>query len=149
MTNSCSLQKTDLKSLTAEELLVFCKELGLSRFRADQVFQWLYQKGVSSFEEMTNLSIELRSKLGEVATVNRIKVSNEQKSRDGTIKFLFKLNDEDKDYKVEAVLIPDFYDDGVANRLTVCVSSQVGCVFGCSFCATGRMGFFRNLTMVK
>ncbi len=139
-------QKTDLKSLTKEELQAFCKELGLPRFRTDQIFQWLYQKGVSSFEEMTNLSKDLRAKLEEVATLNRISVAAQQQSSDGTIKFLFKLNDTDKDYKVEAVLIPDFYPDGVAKRLTVCVSSQVGCVFGCSFCATGKMGFFRNLT---
>lgn len=95
---------------------------------------------------MTNLSKDLREKLKEVAIINRIEPAAQQKSQDGTIKFLFKLNDEDKDFKVEAVLIPDFFDDGVAKRLTVCVSSQVGCVFGCSFCATGKMGFFRNLS---
>lgn len=138
--------KTDLKSLTKTELFEFCTELGLPRFRTDQIFQWLYQKGASTFDEMTNLSKDLRSKLGEVATINRIELSQQQRSKDGTIKFLFKLADEDKDYKIEAVLIPDFYDDGVANRLTVCVSSQVGCVFGCTFCATGKMGFFRNLS---
>lgn len=146
MSNASTLQKTDLKSLTKTELLTFCSELGLPRFRADQIFQWLYQKGASSFDEMTNLSKDLRSKLEEVATINRISVSNQQESKDGTIKFLFKLNDENKEYKVEAVLIPDFYPDGVPKRLTVCVSSQVGCVFGCSFCATGKMGFFRNLS---
>ena len=146
MSTAPTLQKTDLKSLTKEQLFEFCKELGLPRFRADQIFQWLYQKGAAGFEEMTNLSKDLRAKLDEVATINRIKVSNQQQSKDGTIKFLFQLNDEDKDYKVEAVLIPDFYPDGVPKRLTVCVSSQVGCVFGCSFCATGKMGFFRNLT---
>ncbi len=138
--------KTDLKSLTKTELFEFCTELGLPRFRTDQIFQWLYQKGASTFDEMTNLSKDLRSKLSEVATINRIELSQQQRSKDGTIKFLFKLTDEDKDFKVEAVLIPDFYDDGVANRLTVCVSSQVGCVFGCAFCATGKMGFFRNLS---
>ena len=146
ITGNPNSPKTDLKTLTKEQLLAFCKDLGLPRFRADQLFQWLYQKGVSDFDEMTNLSKDLRSKLKEVATINRITPSDQQKSKDGTIKFLFKLNDEDKEYKVEAVLIPDFYDDGVAKRLTVCVSSQVGCVFGCSFCATGKMGFFRNLT---
>ncbi|MEQ8579573.1 MAG: 23S rRNA (adenine(2503)-C(2))-methyltransferase RlmN [Balneola sp.] len=146
MTSVDTLQKTDLKSLTKTELSDFCSELGLPRFRTDQIFQWLYQKGASSFEEMTNLSKDLRTKLEEVAYINRIQLSDQQKSKDGTIKFLFKLADEDKDYKVEAVLIPDFFDDGVANRLTVCVSSQVGCVFGCAFCATGKMGFFRNLS---
>lgn len=138
--------KIDLKSLNKSELFEFCSEMGLPRFRTDQIFQWLYQKGASSFDEMTNLSKDLRAKLSEVATINRISIAQQQKSNDGTIKFLFKLADEEKDYKVEAVLIPDFFDDGVANRLTVCVSSQVGCVFGCAFCATGKMGFFRNLT---
>ncbi len=140
------MSKKDLKSLTKSEISEFCKELGLPSYRSDQIFQWLYQKGVSSFDEMTNLSKDLREKLKEEAAINRIKPTHQQKSKDGTIKFLFKLQDEDKDYKVEAVLIPDFYEDGVANRLTVCVSSQVGCVFGCAFCATGKMGFFRNLT---
>jgi len=139
-------KKTDLKSLTKEQLLAFCKQLGLPRFRADQIFQWLYQKGVSSFDEMTNLSKDLREKLKQVAIINRIEPAAQQKSLDGTIKFLFKQTVEDKDYKVEVVVIPVFYDDGVAKRLTVCVSSQVGCVFGCSFCATGKMGFFRNLS---
>lgn len=139
-------QKTDLKALTKSELQDFCKELGLPRFRADQIFQWLYQKGVRSFDEMTNLSKDLRARLDEVAYISGLEVVSQQESKDGTIKFLFRLDDEGKDYKVEAVMIPDFYPDGVPKRLTVCVSSQVGCVFGCSFCATGKMGFFRNLT---
>jgi 23S rRNA (adenine2503-C2)-methyltransferase len=138
--------KTDLKSLTKTELAAFCEELGLQSFRTDQIFQWLYQKGVSNFEEMTNLSKDLRDKLGEIAVINRIKAVQQQESKDGTIKFLFQLNDPEKEYKVEAVLIPDFFADGAARRLTVCVSSQVGCVFGCAFCATGKMGLFRSLT---
>lgn len=137
--------KKDLKSLTKGELSEWLDELGLAGYRSDQVFQWLYQKGASSFGEMTNLSKDLRGRLEELAEVSRLSVFSKQESKDGTIKFLFQL-DGPEDYKVEAVLIPDFYDDGVANRLTVCVSSQVGCMFGCSFCATGKMGFFRNLT---
>lgn len=138
-------EKTDLKSLTKSELLAYCTELGLPRYRADQIFQWLYQKGASSFDEMTNLPKKLRTELEAVADVNKIDLVQQQQSQDGTTKFLFSLRD-DKEYKIEAVLIPDFFPDGAANRLTVCVSSQVGCVFGCSFCATGKMGFFRNLT---
>ncbi|PKD43603.1 23S rRNA (adenine(2503)-C(2))-methyltransferase RlmN [Rhodohalobacter barkolensis] len=137
--------KTDLKSLTKAELSTFLEELGLAGYRSDQVFQWLYQKGVSSFDEMTNLSKDLRAKLDEIAEVKKIKVHSKQESSDGTIKFLFELDDPNA-YKVEAVMIPDFYPDGAANRLTVCVSSQVGCMFGCSFCATGKMGYFRSLT---
>ncbi len=137
--------KTDLKSLTKQELSEYLKEMGLASYRADQVFQWLYQKGVSSFDEMTNLSKDLRQKLSEKAEIKRAKEFQRQESKDGTIKFLFQLDDPDG-HKVEAVMIPDFYDDGEANRLTICVSSQVGCMFGCSFCATGKMGYFRNLT---
>ena len=138
-------EKVDLKSLTREELQEFCEEKGLQSYRGDQIFQWLYQKGANSFDEMTNLSKDLRSQLDEIAEVNRIEPVTQQESKDGTMKFLFRLPGEE-DYKVEAVMIPDFYPDGAANRLTVCVSSQVGCVFGCSFCATGKMGFFRSLT---
>lgn len=138
-------EKINIKDLTKEELQEFCNELGLQSFRSDQIFQWLYEKGVHSFDQMTNLSKELRARLKEVAKVPTIKHVKQQESQDGTIKFLFELQGEEG-HKVESVLIPDFYDDGVANRLTVCVSSQVGCVFGCSFCATGAMGFFRSLT---
>lgn len=135
-------KKTNLKSLTRNQLMEFCKDMGLKRFRADQLFQWMYQKDVIDFHEMTNLGKELRTKLGEVAEVGTITTSSQQQSADGTIKFLFALPD---GHRVEAVMIPDFNDDGSPKRLTVCVSSQVGCVFGCSFCATGKMGFHRNL----
>lgn len=138
-------KKTDLKNLTKAELSDYLGDLGLKGYRSDQVFQWLYQKGAGSFQEMTNLSKELRASLDELAEIRKIEIYNQQESRDGTIKFLFQLDDPKK-YKVEAVLIPDFYSDGTINRLTVCVSSQVGCMFGCSFCATGKMGYFRNLT---
>lgn len=140
-----TVKKTDLKSLNTIELKQFTDDLGLMGYRADQLYQWLYQKGASSFDEMTNLSKDLRARLSEIAEVRRISIHNKQQSKDGTVKFLFTL-DGPEEYKVEAVLIPDFYPDGAANRLTVCVSSQVGCMFGCSFCATGKMGYFRNLT---
>lgn len=143
--NAPLAEKTDLKQLRKEELSQFLSDLGLPRYRTDQVFQWLYQKGVDSFEEMTNLSKELRNRLNNVAIVTRAKEFSRQEAADGTIKFLFQL-DSSQEEKVEAVLIPDFYDDGAANRITVCVSSQVGCMFGCSFCATGKMGYFRNLS---
>ena len=137
--------KLDVKSLTKEELLAYCAEHGWPRFRADQLFQWLYQKGVHKFEDMTNLPKKMREYLQDNAFINRITPSLEQQSKDGTIKFLFQLNDRQENDKIEAVLVPDFYPDGAANRLTVCVSSQVGCVFGCRFCATGKMGFFLSL----
>ncbi len=138
-------EKLEVKNLTKAELSGFLGELGLQSYRSDQIFQWLYQKGVSGFDEMTNLPRDLRLKLDEIAAISRIQPVHQAESKDGTTKFLFQLDNEE-DYKIESVLIPEFYDDGAVNRLTVCVSSQVGCVFGCAFCATGRMGFFRNLT---
>ena len=136
-------RKIDLKSLSPAQLQQYCYELGLQRFRADQLAQWMYQKRVNNFGEMTNLSKDLRERLEQNACINSLKQVFRAESRDGTIKFLYKLHD---DHRVEAVLIPDFDEDGNAKRMTVCISSQVGCVFGCSFCATGKMGFFRNLT---
>lgn len=133
----------DLKSLNRDQLQQQCTDWGLPRFRADQIFQWLYQKQIHSVAEMTNLSKQLRTELEEKVYIKSLRPVQEQRSLDGTIKFLFALED---DRKVEAVLIPEFFEDGVADRLTVCISSQVGCVFGCAFCATGRMGFFRNLS---
>ena len=136
-------RKTDLKSLTPGKLQQYCTELGLQRFRADQLAQWMYQKKESDFSRMTNLSKELREKLEESACIRTIEPVFRAESADGTIKFLYRLHD---GHRVEAVLIPDFDEDGQPKRMTVCISSQVGCVFGCSFCATGKMGFFRNLT---
>lgn len=139
-----TLKKTDLKRLTPDDLLAFCLKQDLRRYRADQIFQWIYQKGVTSFEEMTNLSLDLRSRLDAVARISTITQARRQKASDGTIKFLFRLED---DRYVESVLIPEFDSTDIPVRLTVCVSSQVGCIFGCSFCATGKMGFFRNLSV--
>ena len=137
-----SRKTTELKALNKQELRDFCQQQDLKRFRSDQIFQWLYQKGVSGFDEMTNLSKELRNQLSEIATISRIRPASQQSSSDGTIKFLFRLHD---GHQIESVLIPDFDEQGHADRLTVCVSSQVGCAFGCSFCATGKMGWHRNL----
>lgn len=137
-------EKVDIKALSPQELEEFCAELGLASYRSDQIFQWLYQKGVGSFEEMTNLSKDLRGRLSEMARLRRIQEVDRRESEDGTVKFMFRLDDEE-DHRIEAVMIPDFYPDGAPNRLTVCVSSQVGCVFGCSFCATGKMGLYRSL----
>ncbi len=134
--------KTDLKTLSREGLREFCDSLGLKSFRADQIFQWLYQKRAETFTEMTNLSLDLREKLDQVAVIHPIKVSHMQEASDQTVKFLFALHD---GKHIESVLIPGMNDDGSADRITVCVSSQVGCIFGCSFCATGKMGYFRNL----
>jgi len=114
------------------------EKLGLPRYRADQICQWIYQKKVFDFAEMTNLSKDLRDKLSEFITLIPPMIIKEQVSKDGTQKFLFQLTDGNK---IESVLL----DHG--NHSTACLSSQVGCQLGCSFCATGIAGFKRNLTV--
>ncbi len=116
--------------------------LGEPRFRGRQLFSWFYGKGVADFEEMTNLPASFRTRLAEEALIPQIEFVSRQTATDGTIKALVRLA---SGRHVETVLIPDLNDDGTANRLTVCVSSQVGCAMGCSFCATGLMGFHQNL----
>lgn len=136
----------NLSAYNKLQLRDFCNKLALPRYRADQLFQWIHLKNAGSFGEMSNLPKGLRHELGkkaELKGVVRASRASVSQSKDGTAKCLFRLHD---DKLVEAVLIPEFFDDGVADRLTVCVSSQVGCVFGCSFCATGKMGLFRNLS---
>lgn len=113
-------------------------EYGAKPYTGKQIYQWLWEKGANSFDEMTNLSKSLREKLSESYTILRIKTNLIQKSNDGTIKTRFKLHD---DHLIESVLIPVPKD----KRFTVCVSSQVGCSLTCSFCATGKMKRMRNL----
>lgn len=136
---------TDLKSLGRSELEAFATSLGEPAYRGRQLFKWLYGKGVGSFDEMTDLPLQFRKRLEEEARLVTIEQAAQQTARDGTTKTLFRLS---SGRHVESVLIPDFEDedDDTPGRLTVCVSSQVGCAMGCSFCATGRMGFQQNLT---
>lgn len=112
-------------------------------FRADQVWRWLYNKGVRDLGEMTNVPASIRSFLEENTTLSTPQVVREQRATDGTLKWLVERF---SGHRFETVLIPDFEDDGTPRRMTVCVSSQVGCALGCSFCATGQMGFKENLT---
>ncbi|MDA0378487.1 MAG: 23S rRNA (adenine(2503)-C(2))-methyltransferase RlmN [Bacteroidetes bacterium] len=112
-------------------------------FRADQVWRWLWKQGVRSVEDMTNLPSGLRQRLADEVIISRLVPLQQQQAYDGTIKFLFGLS---SGRSVETVLIPDFNKDGSPKRMTVCVSSQVGCAMGCAFCATGLMGFQQNLT---
>ena len=130
--------KTDVRKITQPELEDLFKGMGEPTFRAKQVYEWLWKKGAHSFEEMTNLSKSLRSKLEEGFSINPIQEDKVQFSSDGTIKTRYKLHD---DHLIESVLIPVPVD----NRFTVCVSSQVGCSLTCSFCATGKMKRVRNL----
>ncbi|MDY7001321.1 MAG: 23S rRNA (adenine(2503)-C(2))-methyltransferase RlmN [Thermodesulfobacteriota bacterium] len=126
----------NLLNLSFEEMEAFLDGLGEPRYRTDQVWQWLWQKGCLSFRDMTNIPKGLWKKLEESAKISRPRVQAIQKSRDGTVKFLLGLSD---GALVETVLIPE------KNRITQCLSCQVGCAMGCTFCATGQMGLTRNM----
>ncbi len=130
--------KKDIRSFSKEELEALFLQMGEQRFRAKQVYEWIWQKGAVSFDQMSNLSKVLREKLNEAYTINAITVDKVQKSLDGTIKSRFRLHDK---HLIESVLIPVPTD----KRFTVCVSSQVGCSLTCKFCATGQMKRLRNL----
>jgi 23S rRNA (adenine2503-C2)-methyltransferase len=129
-------KKHDIRSLTKEELREFFLKNNDKAFRGNQVYEWLWQKGIHSFEDMTNLSKETREMLEENFVINHIKVDQMQRSNDGTIKNAIKLHDK---LVVESVLIP------TDSRTTACVSSQVGCSLDCNFCATARLKKMRNL----
>nr|WP_250207928.1 23S rRNA (adenine(2503)-C(2))-methyltransferase RlmN [Curvibacter sp. CHRR-16] len=121
-------------------LATFCESLGEKRFRAVQLFRWIHQRGESSFDAMTDLAKTFRQKLQSHASIKGLTVISEQRSSDGTIKWLFDVGDGNA---VESVYIPE--DD----RATLCVSSQAGCAVGCRFCSTGHQGFSRNLTTAE
>jgi len=130
--------KENIRNLSLADIKDALVEMGEKPFRAAQIFQWIWQKGVENFEEMTNLSVELRDNLDLRYNLNKIREDLMQRSEDGTLKFRYQLHD---GAMIEAVLIPVEKD----NRYTVCVSSQVGCSLNCSFCATGKMKRVRNL----
>jgi 23S rRNA (adenine2503-C2)-methyltransferase len=125
-----------LKDLSLKELEAFIVSLGEKPFRAIQVAQWLYGKGVRSIEEMTNLSRSFRKKLEESAWISSLSPAEVHSSEDRTRKFRFILADEEA---VESVLLPE------RDHWTLCLSSQVGCALGCRFCLTGKRGWVRNL----
>ena len=134
-----------LKGLDLGQLQLFVESLGERKYRAAQLFSWMYARGAASFEAMTDVSKEFRSLLEQVATLQELSLVRKSVSEaDGTIKFLFALSD---GLHVESVLIPPEPDSpGAERRLTACLSTQVGCPLDCAFCATGTMGFSRNLT---
>ncbi len=135
--------RVDLKTMGADDLEAFAEAMGEPRYRGRQLFNWIYGKGVADFAAMTNLPKAFRRDLEQVATVSRLETKTLQQARDRTIKGLFALP---SGREIEAVLIPDIDERGEARRLTVCVSSQVGCAMGCHFCATGLRGFRGSLT---
>lgn len=129
----------NLSGLTLKEIEQITDELGATKFRARQIHNWIYLKSVKEIDEMTDLAKKFRDELKTVAQVTNIKIKVKQVSTDGTIKYLLEFPDGEC---VETVLMRF---DNRAN-LTACVSSQVGCAVNCSFCATGKRGFIRNLT---
>ncbi len=126
----------NIRDLSLEELVQYFESLGEKKFRATQVYEWLWQKHAHSFADMTNLSKDLRQKLGENFTLPALSIDATQYSADGTIKSRFRTHD---GQLVEGVLIP------TDERKTACVSSQIGCSLSCKFCATGYMERERNL----
>jgi 23S rRNA (adenine2503-C2)-methyltransferase len=131
-----STSKRDIRKLKLDELKEFFIQHGEKAFRAQQVYEWLWQKSAKDFDQMSNISLPTREMLKQHFTINHIMVDTMQRSTDGTIKNAVKLHD---GLIVESVLIP------AEKRITACVSSQVGCSLDCKFCATARLKRMRNL----
>jgi len=129
--------RTNVLALDESALEQFVKDLGWPKFRTRQILRWLYQERVREIDRMTDLSKAERACLSSIATIDRIADCEVRRSSDGTRKFLLRLED---GLVIESVLIPD------ADRLTLCLSTQVGCTLDCGFCLTGQMGLKRNLT---
>lgn len=132
------MSKTDIRSLTYEELSEKLSELNLPKFRTAQIYSWLYEKGVTSFDEMTNLSKDLRAVLSDNFEIKNCRIDLKQVSKlDGTVKYLYEL---DEGEFVECVVMKYKYG------YSVCISTQLGCKMGCKFCASAIGGFKRHLT---
>ena len=127
----------DLRNLTLSELEALVTSLGEKPYRARQILNWLYKNPVSTFEEMTNLPKTLRTKIESVSYLSTLTTTAVKTAPDGTRKFLFTLEDGNT---IESVLIPE------KKHLTICISTQVGCAMGCTFCLSGKEGLIRDLT---
>jgi len=128
---------TNFYDFTLKELEDFLKEHGKQRFRAEQLFRWVYQKGVTNFDDMSNLAKDFREEMKSLIKFELPKVTQQLDSVDGTRKFLMAV---EGSKEIESVLIPN------GDRLTLCVSSEVGCAMGCRFCFTSKMGLMRRLS---
>ena len=131
--------KENIKNYDLDDLKIKLEELGEKKYRAEQIFNWIYKEKVTSFDEMTNLSIELRSKLKENFDMHNFKIITKQESKDGTKKYLFDVLDNNA---IESVLMQYKYGK------TICVSSQIGCKMGCKFCASTGVKWRNNRTIV-
>ncbi len=137
--SSQSKEFISLSGLNLPEIELFVQKLGLPAYRSRQIHTWIYDKYANTFDEMTDLPAAIRESLNNQAKVTLLEMKHLQKSKDGTRKYLFALAD---GQMVESVLM-SFAD---RKNITACISSQVGCAVGCTFCATGYLGFKRNLT---
>ena len=135
-----TIKKVNLLGLTRSKMEQFFADMGEKPFRAKQVMQWIHQYGVSDFDQMTNISKVLRTKLANIAEIKVPEVTYQDISSDGTRKWVMQM---EGGSSIETVLIPD------GNRGTLCVSSQIGCALDCSFCSTGKQGFNRNLSAAE
>lgn len=129
--------KQNIKDYNLEELKNIMTTLDEKPFRAEQIFNWIYKENIISFDDMNNLSLELREKLKEKFDLHIFKIIEKQESKDGTKKYLFDVLDSNA---IETVLMK--YKHGN----TICVSTQIGCKMGCKFCASSKLGFTRNLS---
>ncbi|MBN2282481.1 MAG: 23S rRNA (adenine(2503)-C(2))-methyltransferase RlmN [Deltaproteobacteria bacterium] len=129
-------QLPDLKDLTCPEMEAFIADLGKERYRAKQIMKWIYRFGLTSFEDMTDLSRDFRDSMSSRARISSLALEKIIESRDGTKKALWRLDD---GLAIESVLIRE------KNHWTLCISTQAGCAMGCAFCYTGTMGLKRNL----
>ncbi len=133
-----SQHKRSITELTKDELAFWLNERGIKTYRAVQILKWVYLKQANTFEEMTDIGLEIRKLISQHFAINRLEKMKSELSKDGSRKYLFGLRDGNY---IESVLIPE------KNHYTLCISCQVGCAQGCRFCMTARGGFVRNLTM--
>src|SRR5687767_14344267 len=132
-----SLPRLDLAELEPQELEAALDARGVERFHARQLYRWIYKRGITDFERMTDLSRDLRARIKNEFVISTPRVVGDERSVDGTRKFVFELAD---GRRIESVFIPD------TPSMTFCISTQVGCAMSCGFCLTGKMGLVRNLT---
>ena len=140
LTDPAAAERTNLLGLARPELEAFIAQLGGKPFRARQLMNWMYKRGVDSFTQMTDLAKELRAQLAALAEVRAPEILSERRSTDGTSKWVLRA---DARQAFEMVFIPE------PDRGTLCISSQVGCALDCSFCATAQQGFNRNLSTAE
>ena len=131
------MEKPDIKDITGEQLSTWLEKEGIAPYRTGQILRWIYKRQADAFEQMTDISKEIRSRLSSHFTINRLEKIRVEQSEDGSRKYLFGLKDGNR---IESVLIPE------RGHSTLCISSQVGCAQGCRFCLTGKGGFVRNLS---